>query len=194
MTEQELPTRTSQHAIRRLTVQTLYQQDMLRQSEWQQQVDDSAAESNESTEVQEQALSKERAVWALRSAADMMTSDLAAGWPSERQPAMDRAILRTAYYELKATDIPTAVIINEAIELAKTFSTERSGAFVNALTQAMAHRIRGSGHGSPLTSEQTITNLLPEGSFSSGAQSLATPLNNDAESSTEHDTLTTTNS
>lgn len=54
-------------------------------------------------------------------------------WRLERMPAVDRAILRLATWELRHSDTPMAVVISEAVELAKQYSTERSGAFVNAI-------------------------------------------------------------
>jgi transcription antitermination protein NusB len=49
---------------------------------------------------------------------------------------LDRAILRLAMHELRASDTPPKVVINEAVELAKKFSSEESGAFVNGILDA----------------------------------------------------------
>jgi N utilization substance protein B len=57
-------------------------------------------------------------------------------WRFERLAAIDRAILRLAIYELRATDTPPKVVLNEAVELAKKFSSEDSGAFVNGILDA----------------------------------------------------------
>ena len=58
-------------------------------------------------------------------------------------PALDRAILRLATYELgHRPDVPRNVVINEAVELAKVFSTEESGKFVNGMLSAMAPDLR----------------------------------------------------
>lgn len=59
-------------------------------------------------------------------------------WRLERMPAVDRTILRLALWELRHTDTPVAVVISEAVELAKRYSTERSGAFVNAILAKLA--------------------------------------------------------
>lgn len=60
------------------------------------------------------------------------------GWPIERMPAIDRAILRLAVWELnERTDVPRAVVINEAVELAKRYSTEDSSRFVNGVLSAV---------------------------------------------------------
>ncbi|MBI1929286.1 transcription antitermination factor NusB [Candidatus Poribacteria bacterium] len=55
-------------------------------------------------------------------------------WPLHRMPVIDRCLLRSATYELLyLVDIPPAVSINEAIELAKAYSTEDSPKFINAI-------------------------------------------------------------
>jgi transcription antitermination protein NusB len=60
----------------------------------------------------------------------------AANWKLERISAIDRAILRLAMHEMRATDTPAKVVINEAIDLAKKFSSEDAGAFVNGILDA----------------------------------------------------------
>ena len=62
------------------------------------------------------------------------------GWTLERMPAVDRAILRIGVYELLyAPDVPPAVVIDEAVEAAKTLSTDNSPKFVNGvLAQILA--------------------------------------------------------
>jgi N utilization substance protein B len=55
-------------------------------------------------------------------------------WTLDRIPHIDRVILRMAIYELyKTPETPRAVVLNEAVELAKIFSTENSGRFVNGV-------------------------------------------------------------
>ncbi|MGE5544575.1 MAG: transcription antitermination factor NusB [Bacillota bacterium] len=55
-------------------------------------------------------------------------------WPLERMPAVDRNLLRMAAYEiLYAGDVHPVVVINEAIELAKTYGDDNSHAFINAI-------------------------------------------------------------
>ena len=56
------------------------------------------------------------------------------GWAIDRMPNLDRAILRCAVWEiLHNDDVPDAVAINEAVEMAKELSTDDSGSFVNGL-------------------------------------------------------------
>ena len=62
-------------------------------------------------------------------------------WKLARMPAVDRSILRVAVYELTHTETPVGVVISEAIELAKRYSTERSGAFVNGVLATLAESV-----------------------------------------------------
>lgn len=62
----------------------------------------------------------------------------ARGWSLERMPLIDRTLLRVAVFEmLKLDDVPAAVSINEAVQLAKDYSTEDSSRFVNGLLSAV---------------------------------------------------------
>ncbi len=58
-------------------------------------------------------------------------------WRPERMSVVDRAILRLAIWELRGTGTPPKVVINEAVELAKKFSSEASAAFVNGILDAI---------------------------------------------------------
>ena len=57
----------------------------------------------------------------------------ASNWRLDRISAIDRAILRLAMHELRATDTPPKIVINEAVELAKKFSSDDAGGFVNGI-------------------------------------------------------------
>src|SRR6201996_9406624 len=64
---------------------------------------------------------------------DLITSHLQ-GWTLDRLPAVDRAILRVAVWELlHAEDVPEPVAVDEAVELAKELSTDESPGFVNGV-------------------------------------------------------------
>ncbi|HTG00060.1 MAG TPA: transcription antitermination factor NusB [Nitrospirota bacterium] len=68
----------------------------------------------------------------------------AKNWSLERMAVVDRNVLRMAIYEmLYRMDIPTSVTINEAIEIAKKFGTDESGAFVNGILDRVA-RLTGN--------------------------------------------------
>ncbi|HKW99379.1 MAG TPA: transcription antitermination factor NusB [Bryobacteraceae bacterium] len=68
---------------------------------------------------------------------DALISSHAEHWRLERMPAVDRNILRLAIYEMCHTGTPAAVVIDEALELARRFSTEESVQFVNGVLDAV---------------------------------------------------------
>ena len=73
-------------------------------------------------------------VWEHVKELDGYIADLAEGWPVDRQPAVDRNILRLAIYEIRYVDsVPEIVAVDEAVELAKKYSTAESGKFVNGV-------------------------------------------------------------
>ena len=73
-----------------------------------------------------------------RAEADAKVRELAPAWPTHRQPAVDSAVLRLAHHELKNHTVDHRIIINECVEIAKHFSTEKSPGFVNALLDKIA--------------------------------------------------------
>ncbi len=78
-------------------------------------------------------------------AIDRVISRYAEGWVLERMPRVDRNILRMALYELFfMEDIPAGATIDEAVELAKAFSTDDSGKFINGVL-GRVNRDRESG-------------------------------------------------
>ncbi|MFD0201018.1 NusB antitermination factor [Saccharothrix carnea] len=78
-------------------------------------------------------------VTAHRARIDDLISEHAEGWTLQRMPAVDRAVLRIGLYELLwASDVPDAVAIDEAVELAKGLSTDDSPRFVNGVLGRIA--------------------------------------------------------
>ena len=69
---------------------------------------------------------------------DPIISTHAKNWRLERIAAIDRAILRLALAEIHTTSTPAKVVINEAVELAKKFSSEEASAFINGILDAAA--------------------------------------------------------
>jgi len=74
---------------------------------------------------------------------DGLVSSAAVGWELDRMPVVDRTILRLATWELLSRpDVPVAVVLDEAVELAKQYSTEQSGGFVNGVLSTIATQVR----------------------------------------------------
>ena len=73
-----------------------------------------------------------------QSAADDAIARAASNWPLERIGLIDRLVMELAFGEMRSDDPPpVAVVIDEAVELAKTYSTESSGSFVNGVLSSI---------------------------------------------------------
>lgn len=73
---------------------------------------------------------------------DELITAHAVNWRIERFAAIDRAILRLAIHELRCAETPPKVVLNEAIELAKKFSSEEAAPFVNGILDAVRKSLR----------------------------------------------------
>jgi N utilization substance protein B len=98
-------------------------------------------------EAQDYGLQLARAVRERSEAIDRLIAASAEHWELSRLAVVDRIILRMAIAELMtASDVPPKVCINEAVEIAKKFSTENSSRFVNGVLDAVARQL-SSGNG-----------------------------------------------
>ena len=83
-------------------------------------------------------------VWGSCEDLDAAIGEVSTGWRVGRMPPVDRNILRIALWELRERpDTPVAVVISEAVRLAKEYSTERSGGFVNGVLARLASERTG---------------------------------------------------
>lgn len=74
---------------------------------------------------------------------DLVIAEHAQGWTLARMPTIDRNVLRIAAFELlRLPTVPVAVVLDEAVELAKRFSTDDSGRFVNGVLAALVSVLR----------------------------------------------------
>lgn len=129
---------------RRLAMQVLFVWDVARRP------DDTAAETvtadatfevdpndraamREAHEARRRAVAAAKHVWTQWDYVNQTLTRLAPQWPPKRMPGVDRAILRLATWELLNTPTPPKVVIDEAIELARAFSTADSPRFVNGV-------------------------------------------------------------
>lgn len=131
----------SRHRSREHALQILYQWDMRKQP-----VDESISafygslyseESQDEPERDEFLEQLVRGTVEKSGEIDALISGHAEHWRIERMPAVDRNILRLAIYEMRNTETPPAVAIDEALELARRFSTEESVHFVNGVLDAV---------------------------------------------------------
>ncbi|OEH85662.1 transcription antitermination factor NusB [Desulfuribacillus stibiiarsenatis] len=66
------------------------------------------------------------------------------GWDLDRIGKVERSVLRLAIYELMYSDLAQSIIINEAVELAKVFSTNKSAGFINGILAKMVDKVDGN--------------------------------------------------
>lgn len=113
-------------------MQLLYQMDVTGETDPQvlaESLDDDFDDAN----TQDQAVKLAVDSWGSHSDADALVTELAPKWPTNRQPPVDRALLRLAYHEMVSGYAPARVAINEAIELAKLYCAEQSPSFINGV-------------------------------------------------------------
>jgi N utilization substance protein B len=95
---------------------------------------DRLARGNEGAVLAEYSITLVEGVMAQSERIDELLSTYSHGWTIERMPAVDRAVLRLGTWELLFNDdVPDAVAIDEAVELARSLSTDDSPSFVNGL-------------------------------------------------------------
>jgi N utilization substance protein B len=111
----------------------------------------------------DRALELALAAYERRAEADAEMVALAPTWPAHRQAAVDRAILRLAHYEMTSGRTPPKVAVNEAVELAKEFSTDRSPAFVNGLLDKVLKRVLAGAAGASSGGANDIAERTPAG-------------------------------
>lgn len=75
---------------------------------------------------------------------DQIIDNASPRWSTSRLAATDRCVVRLATYELLETKVPSAVILNEAVRLAKIYGTEHSGRFVNGLLDKIKESLRAT--------------------------------------------------
>jgi N utilization substance protein B len=115
----------------------LYQQDLLKLG-----VEAALARVDEEG-MDEYATRVIRAVWADMATIDTLLGRHVSGWSLSRLGVLERAILRVAVYELTGeTEVPVAVVVDEAVNLAKKFCSGEAGALVNGVLGSVAREVR----------------------------------------------------
>lgn len=122
--------------VRELAMQTLFLWDSQNERNMEAALQ-LALDISDDPEVRKLALEMADGAWAAREGIDQWIGRLAPQWPPRRQPAVDRNLLRLAVWELTSSPTPPRVVIDEAIEMAKQFSTENSSAFVNGVLDSV---------------------------------------------------------
>jgi transcription antitermination protein NusB len=133
---------STQRDMRRCALQAMYQFDA-GNADAPEVVRASLADSPGDDQVHEAGFSLASLAWEFRDEADRAIARLTPEWPVHRQPVIDRNLLRLAHYEMTQGNTPPKVVINEAVELAKEFSTDRSPAFINGVLDRIYRDTQG---------------------------------------------------
>lgn len=134
----------SRRIAREYAIQFLFSMDFNKTDDAESQIEEFLQHKEENREEEEEAVlnksSKEYAIEVIKGALqhieeiDKLIEFHTTGWKKERIAKVDLAILRLAIYEIVFNnEVPDSVAANEAIELAKKYSTEESGSFVNGV-------------------------------------------------------------
>ena len=135
----------ARHRSRQRALQVLYQWDMTKlpvQEAISLFYDTLGADRQDTTPGRDEFM-EELATGASQMAPDIdhRIAEKSENWKLERMPIVDRNILRLAIYEMSRKDTPPAVIIDEALELARQFSGEESVSFINGVLDAVHKEI-----------------------------------------------------
>jgi len=153
--------------IRRLALQALYQLDLRGEGDAdhirEAVLGDSDLGDRYRAPDRRRAFDLALAAYRAREDADAVVRRLSPDWAPERMPAVDRALLRLAHYEMTSGRTPPKVAVNEAVELAKVFSTERSPAFLNGvLDKILKEVLRGAGGSPEASADDPAAAAAPE--------------------------------
>ncbi len=126
------------HRSRELALQTLYACEVGLTSDWKTMIDQIANSGAFSEKSKKYANELVNRVYTSLEHIDISIQEKAANWEMKRMAAIDRNIIRLAVAEITFfPDIPANVVIDEAVELAKTFGTGDSGKFVNGVIDSI---------------------------------------------------------
>jgi len=129
---------------REIALQTLYAEEVSG-ADWRAAFRDNVERRKPSEEVVEYAMRLVTNVMDEKADLDRMIKDRLENWALERVSVVDRTILRVALSELlHCPEVPTNVIMNEAIEIAQKFSSADAGRFVNGVLDSLAREVRES--------------------------------------------------
>ena len=120
--------------IREETFKLVFQKEFYNAEELPEQMTLFLGENPEATdEEKEQMDARVKAIIEKLPEIDAIIDGVAEGWKTNRMGKVELAIIRLATYEIKFEDLPAGIAINEAVEMAKRYGGDNSGAFVNGI-------------------------------------------------------------
>jgi N utilization substance protein B len=122
--------------VRELAMQILYTWDAHGQAD-EAMARQMTHDGSDDPTTRQRAIDMAKGTWEQRATIDAWAERLAPQWPPRRQPSVDRSLMRLAIWELTNMATPPKVVLDEAIELAKEFSTEQSASFLNGVLDSV---------------------------------------------------------
>tara|TARA_B100001989_G_scaffold252126_1_gene233204 strand:- start:1705 stop:2118 length:414 start_codon:yes stop_codon:yes gene_type:complete len=122
----------SRHGSRKLAMQLLYQV-VTRDEELDNFIDSFVEQSDYEQSTKDFGIQLAESMWQEKNKVDQLIKDFLIGWTLDRVSIVDLSILRLAFYELLFLETPKNVVLNEAVELAKEFSSDESPKFINGI-------------------------------------------------------------
>ncbi len=123
---------------RALALEAIYRWDLLREDLFEA-IEDAIERENPPNRTADFARELTKSFWQHRERIDQLIREHARNWTLERMPFIDRSILRLAIAELLTNpEVSENMVIDEAVEMAKTFSTDEAGGFVNGVLDAVS--------------------------------------------------------
>lgn len=135
-----------QSSVRKLAMQLLYQYDLRTDASRSDINELYLTQSRSEPETQSMASKLALRVWDKVSDIDVVISEFSTDWSIDRLTLIDKSILRLAVYELKFTELPKAVVLNEAVTLANQFSSDESPKFINGVLGGYLDHVQRINH------------------------------------------------
>ena len=123
----------TRHEVREEVFKVLFQKEFYSDEEMTEQMANFLNEEPEAETNREEIEETVNEILKVLPEIDKLVNDVAEGWKTERMAKVDLTLIRLAVYEIRFKKIPEGVAINEAVEIAKEYGSDRSGSFVNGI-------------------------------------------------------------
>lgn len=123
---------STRHSGRKLAMQVLYQV-VTRDQDISDFIDSVIENSDMDKSIKNWSKELALGTWSNKDQIDLLIDELAVDWTIDRMSLLDVSILRLGFYELTKSNTPHNVVVNEAVELAKEFSSFDSPKFINGI-------------------------------------------------------------
>ncbi len=123
----------TRHEVREEVFKVLFQKEFYDSEEMTEQMQNFLDEETEASKAREEIEETVKDILLNLPEIDRIINEVAEGWKTDRMSKVDLTLIRLAVYEIRFKKIPEGVAINEAVEIAKAYGSDRSGSFVNGI-------------------------------------------------------------